>query len=233
MKMNGYKLLWILVFTMIVSLLPGVPCHATSISNAQWRELTNDKAFSYKDEKEMHKATKQNANENAFATFWRWIVVFFSSPAGKSIIWLTFFFVIGYAIFKAFFSEHTQLFGKHKKAPPSPDNDNQLQSEDVLTTDWETYLKQAMAANDIRLAVRYSYMHLLQLLQQRQYIQYRADKTNNDYYHELNNDEIRQPFRRLTRQYEFAWYGNYPVQQQAYDHYMETFNALKNRISRS
>ncbi len=86
-----------------------------------------------------------------------------------------------------------------------------------------------MQANEARLAIRYSYMLLLQLLQQKGQIQYRPDKTNYEYYHELN-ETYKKDFRILTRQYEYAWYGNFEVAEDSYRRYMDTFNHLKKTL---
>jgi hypothetical protein len=69
------------------------------------------------------------------------------------------------------------------------------------------------------------------LLQERSLIVYRPDKTNIQYYRELTDSPFRQPFRDLSRQYEYAWYGNYLPSKAVLDYYMQQFNSIKKSLS--
>ncbi len=122
------------------------------------------------------------------------------------------------------------LFAKGKKAI-GDNSDQGIENEDIEATNWEKLLQQAMAANDTRMAVRYRYMWLLQLLQQSNLIQYRNDKTNYDYFTELQETEYRQSFKQLSRLYEYAWYGNFALTSGAYNDYLAHFDHLKNQLA--
>ena len=149
------------------------------------------------------------------------------------IVWVLLFLLIGFALFRILSADRTGLFKRRKEQPEDEGNDQEVLTEDMLHTNWEEYIDKATREGNTRMAVRYSYMMLLQLLQKRQLIQYRTDKTNYDYYYELANTNLKTPFRQLTRQYEYAWYGNYPIQEEAYQEYLNTFNNLKSQLYRS
>ena len=68
------------------------------------------------------------------------------------------------------------------------------------------------------------------LLQKKELINYKNDKTNFDYYTELNASEFRQPFKTLSRQYEYAWYGNAVPSDAAYSEYLSLFNNVKKQL---
>ena len=106
------------------------------------------------------------------------------------------------------------------------------EEEDITTINWERLLQQARDNNDTRLAIRYTYMWLLQLLQERQLILYRNDKTNYEYYTELNDTSYKQPFKQLSRQYEYAWYGRYAISAAGYDDFAALFNNLRNQLGK-
>ena len=196
----------------------------------QWQQLKSDKAFSYKNDREIaapRRDKKPGDLEKAFYALFR----FLAGPAGTLLMWLLVLGIIVYIIYRLAFIKGSLLFGKNKKSfGPPPDQGQDL--EDIAGTDWETLLQQAIAGNETRLAVRYRYMWLLQLLQQSGRIQYRNDKTNHDYYTELNETEYRQPFRQLSRLYEYAWYGNFPLSPNAMNDYSALFDHLKNQMSR-
>ena len=200
---------------------------ARTISNEQWQQLSDEKDFAYRNEIE-NLRTKQR--QLPIERFFMKIIEFFSSPAGKVIIWSLFFLLMGYAVYRIFISEKTMLWGKRAKKNPGQ-AENHI-DEDILDTDWEKLLQQATKSGEFRNAIRYSYMLLLQLLQTRELIQYRSDKTNYQYLADLTDTPYKQAFRHLSRQYEYAWYGNFPVARTAYEDYMQVFDDLKKQLGK-
>lgn len=231
LRIRQVKSLFIVVSVALLCALPFIVSAAQNISEGQWRTLTSDKAFFYKDKKEIHKQLQQGLQQNPFSRFAEWIIKFFSSPMGKTIIWAFIFTGIAYVFLKVFFGEKTGLFKREQKQLESENLSDSLQPEDILSTDWEKHLQQAVGAGDMRSAIRFSYLQLLQFLQKQHLINYKADKTNHDYYYEIANTDIKRSFRKLSRQYEYAWYGDYPVQKTSYDDYMNDFNSLKKQFS--
>lgn len=216
-----------LYIIIVCLLLCGAPAGAQSGSQRNvpaqaWQELTNGKSFDYKDKKELlYQPPKQNTG---WQKFWQNVFEFFSGPAGKIILWGVFFVILGLVLYQLIGGK-LSLFAKQAKV--QDDNAATDTPEDLLETNWELMLQKAVKSNDLRLAVRYSYMWLLQLLQQKELIQYRGDKTNYEYLGELTDTPYKQSFRSMTRQYEYAWYGQYPLTDAGYDSYMQTFATLK------
>jgi len=200
-----------------------------SVTPEQWDKLTSDKAFGYKNEIE-NIPPPQNVDPNIFEKLFRAFFGFFGSGIGTFIIWALLACVVVYVIYRLFFSSDSFLFRKNNKIMKSggtPKTDD----EDLATADWETLLQNAASKNDQRLAIRYSYMWLLQLLQRRGLIQYRIDKTNYEYYTELNETQYKQAFKQLSRQYEYAWYGRFAVPSEKYNEHISLFNQMKKQLS--
>lgn len=225
-KLQFYLLCCFLLLAVIV---PGA-CFAekATVTESQWHNLTSDDAFYYRNQKEAIEKIKPPASSNAFDKVFAAIFRFFSSRTGRIIVWSGFFLLLAWALFRIFIGGSTGLFRKKTR---KKDDDETVIEENVLEGNWEKQLHEAIDRQDPRLAVRYSYMWLLQLMQQNNLIAYRQDKTNYDYYAELANPQYKQPFKQLMRQYEYAWYGDYPMSTSAYEAYMNTFNMLKNRLT--
>jgi hypothetical protein len=202
----------------------------TAPTEAQWQQLQHDDAFGYAGEKELKEKPKEKpAENNALADALGAIAAFFASTMGLVILFTGLFLVVAYAVFRIFIGEKSFVFGKKKKQIAE---DIPVQTEEeLLDTDWEQRLRAAYEKADLRMAIRYAYMWLLQLMQERSLIAYRNDKTNNDYYHELAETQHKQAFRQLTRQYEFTWYGQYPVSNADYQAYMQLFDSIKTRLN--
>ncbi|HAX14406.1 MAG TPA: DUF4129 domain-containing protein, partial [Leeuwenhoekiella sp.] len=81
----------------------------------------------------------------------------------------------------------------------------------IETQNIQELIDTALKENNYRLAVRFYYLLLLQKLAQKDIIDWQVQKTNADYIYEIKNDTLRADFTKLTRIYDFIWYGNFNV----------------------
>ena len=91
-------------------------------------------------------------------------------------------------------------------------------------------IEAALREKNYRLAVRFYYLLLLQKLAQKELIDWEVQKTNADYVYELKDAGLRNTFTRLTRVYDFIWYGNFEVNEtdfaKAETEFKKSINAL-------
>ena len=198
-----------------------------NIAPSDWQQLKADKAFSYKNDKEKISAPKEY-KPGALQKFFRSFFEFFGSNFDNTLVRIIIICAVIYILYRLVLGNGSFLFGKSKKVIST--GPAQPEEEDIASTNWEALLQEATNKNDFRLAVRYSYMWLLQLLQRSELIQYRIDKTNYEYYSELGTSQYKQSFRQLSRQYEYAWYGKFPVSPAAFNEYLALFNNVKNEL---
>lgn len=209
-----------------------LPYNTNHPSDATWDQLTTGKDFDYKDKVEFAPPPEKNSAEvPGWLKMVASILRFFTTTAGHVLLWSLLILIVGYIIYRIVSGEGKRLFSRSDK---NRNTDTGTASADdyLLTDNWETKLQQALDNNDHRLAIRNSYMLILQLLQHQNQIRYRQDKTNMEYYRELTDPDTRQSFRQMMQQYEYTWYGNYLPAQQAFEAYLRTFNTLKNKLSR-
>ena len=81
----------------------------------------------------------------------------------------------------------------------------------IETQDIQQLINTALEAKNYQLAVRYYYLLLLQQLAKKDIIDWQVQKTNADYVYEIKNKDLRKDFTKLTRIYDFIWYGNFEV----------------------
>ena len=198
-------------------------------SGTNWKTITSDRAYGYKDKVE-YVAIKEPPpqRESAFIRFLNWLFSFFASTAGTVFFIILLVLIVGFILYRILNGEGNRLFGKASKN--LQDAETIITGEDLFTNNWDARLQAALKEGNMRLAIRYSYMMLLQMLQKHELIQYRQDKTNSEYYRELSGNDYRLPFRQLSRQYETAWYGAYLPSQEAFGEYMAVFNDIKNKL---
>ncbi len=91
-------------------------------------------------------------------------------------------------------------------------------------------IAQALEQKDYRGAVRYYYLFILKELSERELIDYEFDKTNADYLQELIATQLKQGFQRVTKLYDYIWYGNFSVTESDYRKAESTFVQLEKNI---
>ena len=84
--------------------------------------------------------------------------------------------------------------------------------EDISGIDFDGKIRKALEDRDYRLAVRWLYLKQLFLLNEKNKIAWQPYKTNMDYANELSASvAIRQPFKDISRIYDYVWYGKYSI----------------------
>ncbi|WP_114747860.1 DUF4129 domain-containing protein [Pleomorphovibrio marinus] len=77
----------------------------------------------------------------------------------------------------------------------------------VANAQFAELIQDALKNKNYALALRFRYLHALQLLSKQGLIQWQDQKTNSDYLQEIENPEIRGSFWEITRWYQLVWYG--------------------------
>lgn len=105
------------------------------------------------------------------------------------------------------------------------------EEEIIKTRNIQELIDQALAQKNYRLAVRYSYLYVIQKLAEIELIQYQFDKTNSDYLNELKNTPVENGFKTITNLYDYTWYGNFEVSENDYFQSRPVFNDLEKIIA--
>lgn len=93
---------------------------------------------------------------------------------------------------------------------------DELESEDIFSINYQKEIDKATQQGNYRLAVRLMFLRLLKNLTEKNIIQYKQGKTNFDYLLQLQPTRYYRDFFRITRNYEYSWYGQFEVDERAY-----------------
>ena len=158
------------------------------------------------------------------AWFWLWLGDLLDTKAGKTT-WNTLYYgiiaaALVFAVLKLLQVDLTKMFGRAPRSLPLAYEAGQ---ENIHELNFADALAQAEAAGNLRLAVRLGYLQLLKQLTDRDLIDWQPDKTNQAYLRELatSRPAARPDFAELTRQFEYAWYGELPVSAALYQQVRE------------
>ncbi|MEM6262660.1 MAG: DUF4129 domain-containing protein [Bacteroidota bacterium] len=106
-----------------------------------------------------------------------------------------------------------------------------LQSpEDITQMDFRALLSVCLRDQDYRRATRVLYLEVLKELTEQGHIDWKKYKTNHDYLTELRAKHLYEEFSDLTRQYEWAWYGDVPIDKDGFAHMERLFKSFRSKM---
>ncbi len=120
---------------------------------------------------------------------------------------------LGYVLLAGLIGLLIWLVIKNVKAPRNTKIDHNDQFnissiEDLVFANYERLIQEAMHNKNYRLVIRFTYLNVLKNLHERGLIEWHKEKTNYEYYIELNQT-YNKDFASILRIYEHVWYGHF------------------------
>ncbi len=98
--------------------------------------------------------------------------------------------------------------------------------EDINALDFEKIISEAVENEDYRKAVRFLYIKFLKILSDTEQIEWKKEKTNKDYKREMKSSKFFSEFSKLTKIYEYVWYGEFTIKQTFFYAVFADFNRI-------
>jgi hypothetical protein len=102
--------------------------------------------------------------------------------------------------------------------------------EDINEIDFDNLITEAISKSNYRIAVRLYYLKTLKLLSDRKLIDWKINKTNQNYVREIKKEELKMPFEKLTYLFEWIWYGEMPVAESFFEETKNNFKDFQNAL---
>ncbi len=102
--------------------------------------------------------------------------------------------------------------------------------ENIHEMNFDHLIRDAAAEKDFKKAIRLVFLYSLKLLSDKDHIHWESGKTNHDYVAELRPTDLRQSLNELSFYFDYAWYGNFSVNEQTYARVQEAFAGLKTKL---
>lgn len=172
--------------------------------------------------------------------FWMWVAhilerLFGSVKVGKQAASVFKYVIMGgaalliaYIVFKLIGIDLLKAFRKRQAAAEIPYTEY---IENIHEINFDDAIENALLVKDYRLAVRLLYLRCLKQLSDSHIINWKVDKTNNAYLNEITDTEQRRHFSVVTRQFEYVWYGDFPVDGQSFQNINILFQEFKRHLS--
>jgi hypothetical protein len=164
------------------------------------------------------------AEPSLWTRFWRWFWSLFDfseiKPVNAGGFWpfvlmilKYLFLIVGigaiiFVILKMIGIDLINLFGRKSVQATLPYTES---LENIHEINFDTEIENAINTRNYRLAVRLLYLKCLKQLNDANLIDWQPDKTNHNYINELGSNPQSGAFKNLTRQFEYVWYGEFPI----------------------
>lgn len=154
--------------------------------------------------------------DSAVSTNWGRV---FSYVAGAVLMVVLIMMLLKVNAFKVFYSGEGSGTFRHN-----------VLDENIHAMDFEQLIDEAVANKDYRTGVRLLFLYALKMLSDKNYIRWEQGKTNHDYMDELKLTELKPGFNDLNYYFEYAWYGNFMINAETFDHVRDIFKTWKTNI---
>ena len=115
------------------------------------------------------------------------------------------------------------LFYKNRKQSTMLMHQEELE---IMETNIDEAIQKEISNNNFRTAVRLMYLKLLKTLNKKEYIHLNINKTNYDYQNEMKENSCADDFRKLSRVFEFVWYGDFKIEKEIFVNIHKDFNSI-------
>jgi len=133
----------------------------------------------------------------------------------QNLLWII--IIAGFAGFIIWYLADSKIGLFRKKVRTIDDiQQDELDNEDIFSINYQKEIDKATQVRNFRLAVRLMFLRLLKNLSEKNIIQYKQGKTNFDYLLQLQPTQYYKDFFRITRNYEYSWYGQFEIAEQTY-----------------
>lgn len=166
--------------------------------------------------KRSHAATNQPSSVNTVLNSWP-LKIFF---------WLMALVFIVLIFYKVIFK--SQIFTR-KKEVRSPEEEESVQELNELS-EYDLLINEAENKNEFNLATRYLFLKTIKHLSEKSLISFTPEKTNKDYLNEMHKHNYFEEFAKLTRDYEYVWYGKFLIGETAYQKLKEGFAFFNQKV---
>ncbi|MDN3587388.1 DUF4129 domain-containing protein [Pedobacter aquatilis] len=187
----------------------------------------------YSEQKEFQYDESKTRDLSLWDRFWMWfwemisrlITTAGSTPGSKYFFIFVGIAIMVYIIIKIIGSEN--IFSKKSKETILQYD---VLNDNIHEIDYEKELQKLIGQGKYRLAVRLLYLRSLKKLSDANIIDWKPDKTNYNYLTEISKPELQSAFGKLTHQFDYIWYGDFPVDENKFEPINHSFNQFNAAI---
>lgn len=196
-----------------------------------FQEKYSSKDYHYE---EIPKKTPLN-DRKSFTLSWDWLNNLSIDTITSFITWVSILFLVSSIGYILYFNFSNTTFKSRKIAPRSLKEIATLSEEEIITSSnldaIDQLILEAQNEYNYRLALRLQFLKVFKKMIEKKIFQFKKDKTNNEYYTEINSKELKVSFKKISYWYEYIWYGEYPIDNLLYNKALLEFKTILKYLS--
>jgi len=200
------------------------------------KKFATDKISNLKSSQDFDYKEPPTMAESIWDRFWQWVSRFFSALFegatntnwGRVFVYVAAF--VGFIIILLMILRVNAFRILYSNADKGTISTNVFH-ENIHEMDFDKLIQEALDQKKYREGIRLLFLHSLKLLTDEQFIHWQAGKTNHDYVDELSSGELKTNFNELSFYFDYAWYGNFPIREDAFNKTQQLFRSLKQKAS--
>lgn len=238
-KKLTYIIIWLLLSSQAVTGQERAPDQvyrfSDSLQLSQSRAIPAEVMEAYRNNEDFDYRFGYEQTISWWEQFKRWLAeqlswLFGTVEIDFPIDWLLYIFCAAAIIFAILKLMGVSVSGLFRRDESAGRIDMQPEMEqNIHEINFEEEISRAQQSQDYRKAVRLLYIWTLKRLADAEHIHWHPGKTNADYQREMQQSTLLPDFRSLSIYYEYAWYGEFPVDAALY----QKVNQLHRQISHS
>ena len=150
-------------------------------------------------------------------------------PAFQSLLWIL--TIGGFLAFLVIYLMNSNVNIFRRTANIEYEADEDVMTDDIFSISYDKEIAKATAAGNYRLSIRLLFLRMLRNLSYKSIIDYKQDRTNLDYLLQLQKSNYFHDFLWLTRNYEYSWYGQFPVDQEKFQAIKKEFENFDQKLN--
>jgi hypothetical protein len=183
-------------------------------SKIEVREPSESSITKFKSDKEFIYDEAQT--QNWWDAFWTWVSSKLSKLMGTRAFgffqeYLGYIIILAAVIIIILVLNKSKFRGLFYLSKESKMSGFKELKDDINEINFDNLIAEAVSNSNYRIAVRLYYLKSLKLLSDRKLIDWKINKTNQNYVKEIKEEELKKPFEELTNMFEWIWYGEMPI----------------------
>lgn len=150
-------------------------------------------------------------------------------PWFNTLLWIIIIGIFMAALVYFLFQNKIAVFAKASAS--SGDDAGEDEAENIFNLSYTKLIQNAEKEKNYRIAVRLMFLQTLKMLSDTNFIRYQPDYTDLHYLQQLEQSKYYDQFFKVTRHYEYVWYGKFNITAQHYNAIKNDFIKLYQKIS--
>ena len=230
-----YLFLYILLLIVFVHPLMAQKTIYRDSSQITLREISNDAVKGYRSQKSFQydrdKAVSKSVIQRIWEWFWHKYYELLGNEGGNSLLkivmWVFVILALTFFLLKVIGMDAFSFFGKKNR---DKGLGYEILEENLHTINFNEAIDKAVQQKNYRLAVRLLYLQTLKRLTDNGLINWQLNKTNRQYVQELQQGPLGASFSGLTKSFEYAWYGDFPLVKEEFDIVRNEFTSFQQSV---